>query len=266
MAATPPLINIMIKAAEVASKSLIRDFGEVEHLQVSQKSPANFVSAADTKAEEIIYQELYKAYPNYSFKMEERGEVEGTNTSKTWHVDPLDGTHNFIHGIPHWCTSIALEDNGKITAGVIFDPIKDELFWAAKGLGAFVKSHRRLRVSDRKDVQTCLFTSGAYSLRKDETSDLPTLQKYLRSSMGVRRTGSTALDLAYVAAGRYDAFWGTGSQSWDVAAGIIIIQESGGQISSLREGKDTMSGNGILASSAAIHHDLLSHLKIKSKS
>lgn len=265
MGAIPPIINVMMGAAEAAAKSLARDFGEVEHLQVSEKSPSNFVSAADTRAEEIIYKHLLKARPEYSFQMEERGFVEGKDTSKVWHVDPLDGTHNFIHGIPHWCVSIGFEEDGEITAGVIYDSIKDEMFWAAKGEGAFMQSHRRMRVSERKDIKTCLFASGAYSTGQNATSDVMELQKFLRHSMGLRKTGSTALDLAYVAAGRYDAFWGTGSKSWDVAAGMIIVKEAGGMVSSLKSDASALSGQAILASSAAIHSEFLKYLEFKKK-
>lgn len=265
MPAIPPVINVMIRAAEAAAKSLVRDFGEVEHLQVAEKSPANFVSAADTRAEEIIFNQLKKARPSFSFRMEERGYIKEDDETKIWHVDPLDGTHNFIHGIPHWCISIGLEEDNDITAGVIFDPVKDELFWAAKGEGAFMRGHRRMRVSERKDIKTALFATGNFRIASDMTGQYEDLQKVLRQSMGVRKSGSTALDIAYVAAGRYDAFWGMGSKSWDVAAGYILTKEAGGYATSLRKDHKAFSGESILAASPAFHTELQKYLAIKAK-
>lgn len=265
MPAMPPIINIMSRAAEAASKSLIRDFGEVEHLQVAEKSPANFVSAADTRAEEIIFRSLQKYRPEISFMMEERGFIKGEDESKIWHVDPLDGTHNFIHGIPHWCISIALEENDEITAGLIYDPIQDEQFWAAKGAGAFMRGHRRMRVSARQDIRQSLFASCMSHKTNENIPGLDDLDKLIKQSMGMRHTGSTALDLAYVASGRYDAFWGVGSKSWDVAAGYILVKEAGGYVSALNKKGSPFSGQSILASTPFLHNDFKKLLEIKAK-
>jgi myo-inositol-1(or 4)-monophosphatase len=260
----PPIINIMSRAAEAASKSLIRDFGEVEHLQVAEKSPANFVSAADTRAEEIIFKNLQKSRPDISFMMEERGFIKGEDESKIWHVDPLDGTHNFIHGIPHWCISIALEEDGEITAGLIYDPVQDEQFWAAKGAGAFMRGHRRMRVSARQDIRQSLFASCMH-VRGENIPRLGELDNLVKQSMGMRRTGSTALDLAYVASGRFDAFWGLNSKSWDVAAGYIMVKEAGGYVSALNKADSPFSGKSILASTPFLHNDFKKLLEIQAK-
>ncbi len=261
MPAHPPIINVMVKAAEAAAKSLTRDFGEVEQLQVSQKGPSNFVSAADLRAEEILYTSLKKSRPDFAFIMEERGAIAGNTDEKCWHVDPLDGTHNFIHGIPHWCISIGLQEGNEITAGVILDPVKDELFWAAKGAGAFMR-HRRLRVSGRHEMHTALFASGSPAFQKgDHKLFWQEAGSIMRNTMGIRRMGSAALDLAYVAAGRFDGYWERGVNSWDVAAGCVIVKEAGGYVSTLDEGEQVFSGKSIVASNPLLHKGLVGLLQ-----
>ena len=208
-------LNIMIKACEKASKILIRDFGELEKLQVSKKSPSDFVTNSDLKVEKIIIEELKKARPNYSFISEENGIKRNKDDSNTWIIDPIDGTINFLHGIPHFAISIALESNNEIVSGLIFDPIKDEMFYAEKNSGAFL-NNQRIRVSNKNKLNDCLFAIGGKI-----TNEL---------NFTNRRSGSAALDLAYVAAGRYDGYFQKNLNLWDIAAGIIIVQEAGGII------------------------------------
>ena len=212
MQSISPHLNIMIKASEKASKVLIRDFGEVEKLQVSNKGPADFVTNADLKAEKIIIEELKKAKPNYSILSEEKG-IENNKDSKTWIIDPIDGTINFLHGIPHFAISIALKDNDEIIAGVIYDPIKDEMFYAEKNNGAFF-NNQRIRVSKKNNINECLFVTGD-NINKE-------------IGLSFRKSGCAALDLAYVAAGRYDGYFQHGLCLWDIAAGIILVKEAGG--------------------------------------
>ena len=245
MAARSPLINVMVRAAEKAGRALIRDFGEVEHLQVSRKGPADFVSNADTKSERICYYELEKARPEYSFLMEEGGRVEGKDQSNVWIVDPLDGTTNFLHGLPHFAISIGLQREGEPYAGVIFDPIKDELFWAERNVGAYLGS-RRIRVSARQQLSETLLATGI-PFRLHEGTDtskkfIGQLESVMEKLAGVRRYGSAALDLAYVAAGRYEGFWENGLNSWDVAAGVVLVREAGGFVNEIN-GKRYMLGS-----------------------
>ena len=207
----------MIKASEKASKILIRDFGEVEKLQVSNKGPSDFVTNADLKAEKIIIEELKRAKPNYSILSEEKG-IEKNKDNKTWIIDPIDGTINFLHGIPHFAISIALKDGNEIIAGLIYDPIKDEMFYAEKNNGAFF-NNQRIRVSKKNNISECLFvTSGEIEFNYD---------------FSFRKSGSAALDLAYVAAGRYDGYFQKKLKIWDIAAGIIILEEAGGLINEI---------------------------------
>src|SRR5580704_11838004 len=225
-----PLVNVMAKAAEKAAKSLKRDFGEVERLQVSRKGPADFVSTADLSAQKILREELGKARPSFGFLMEEADEAADTSSkTERWIVDPLDGTSNFLHGLPHWCISIAAMRGNEIIAGVIHDPIKDETFWAEKGLGAYVNS-KRLRVSARKDLADCLIATGIpfKGVMDEDPKFVARLEAIMPKVAGIRRWGAAALDLAYTAAGRYDGYWEVGCNSWDYAAGILIVKESGG--------------------------------------
>jgi myo-inositol-1(or 4)-monophosphatase len=237
-------LNIMIKAAEKTSRALIRDFGEVEKLQVSIKGPTDFVSTADLKAEKIIIEELKKARPYYSIISEEDGSEENKDKNNTWIIDPIDGTTNFLHGVPHFAISIALKTGNEIVSGLIYDPIKDEMFYAEKDNGAFF-NNQRIRVSKKKELDGCLFATGGSS--KDEV-DLP-----------LRKTGSAALDIAYVAAGRYDGYFQNDLNLWDIAAGIILIKEAGGMINEidLSQNKNIQ----IRASSMAINEKMLEKLK-----
>lgn len=243
MAATA-LINVMSSAARKAARSLVRDFGEVEQLQVSIKSPANFVSAADHKAEDILLKELSKARPQYGFLMEERGAIEGADTSHRWIVDPLDGTTNFLHGIPLFTISIGLERDGHLVAGVIYNPIADELFTAEKGKGAFLNEKRRLRVAARKSVSDAVVATGIpHRGRPGHPGFLQEMSTVMREVTGIRRTGSAALDLAWTAAGRFDGYWERNLKPWDMAAGIVIMREAGGIVTDL-EGTDKMIDKG----------------------
>jgi myo-inositol-1(or 4)-monophosphatase len=248
-----PTLNVMISAARKAGRSLIRDFGEVEHLQVSIKGPANFVSAADHKAEEIIFRELSKARPGYGFLMEERGEVVGADKTHRWIVDPLDGTTNFLHSNPLFAISIGLEREGQLIAGVIYNPASDELFTAEKGKGAYMND-RRLRVAARKSLADCLVTTGIpHRGRDNHPRFLKEMSVLMQEVAGIRRSGSAALDLAFVAAGRFDAYWERNLKPWDLAAGIVIVREAGGLVSDLA-GKDKFLENGdILASNMTLH-------------
>ena len=211
-------MNIMIKASEKASKILIRDFGEIEKLQVSKKSPSDFVTNSDLKAEKIIIEELEKARPNFSFISEEKGIKENKDINNTWIIDPIDGTINFLHGIPHFAISIALRSNNEIVSGLIFDPIKDEMFYAEKNNGAFL-NNQRVRVSNKNNFDDCLFAIGGKIANEPNFTN--------------RRSGSAALDLAYVAAGRYDGYFQKNLNLWDIAAGIVLVQEAGGIIEDL---------------------------------
>ena len=208
-------LNIMIKACEKASKILIRDFGEIEKLQVSKKSQRDFVTNADLKTEKIIINELEKARPNFSFISEERGIKKNKDNKNTWIIDPIDGTINFLHGIPHFAISIALKSNGEIISGLIYDPIKDEMFFAEKNNGTFFNNHR-VRVSTKNNIDECLFAIGGKIKKEPDFS--------------FRRTGCAALDLAYVSVGRYDGYYQKNLNLWDIAAGMILIKEAGGMI------------------------------------
>jgi myo-inositol-1(or 4)-monophosphatase len=250
------LLNVMIKAAHRTGRGLKRDFGEVEHLQVSLKGPANFVTAADRRAEDILREELAKARPDYGFLGEEGGRRDGTDKTHCWIVDPLDGTSNFLHGIPHFAISIALERDGDLYAGVIHSPVADEMYVAEKGRGAYLNG-RRLRVSARKRLDEAVFATGIpFKGLPNHELFLRQLRSVMAISAGVRRLGSAALDLAYVAAGRYEGFWENGLMSWDVAAGIVLVREAGGFVSDLAGGRGMLSGAGILAANVELFAEL----------
>lgn len=262
MARTSPNINVMIRAAEKAARSLVRDFGEVEQLQVSAKGPGDFVSAADRRAEEIIQEELSKARPDFGFLMEESGQKDGKDSENRWIVDPLDGTTNFLHGLPHWAISIALETKGEIVAGVIYDPVKDEMFQAEKNNGAFMRRHR-LRVSGRSDLATCVIGTGqprrAAAKQEQFIKEYEAVTKIIP---GLRRFGAASLDLAYVAAGRLDGFWERDLQPWDVAAGILIIKEAGGFVCDPDDERaDPLTTGNIMAANDKIFPDIKKVLK-----
>ena len=239
-----PNLNIMIKASQKASKALIRDFGEIEKLQVSVKGPSNFVSNADTKAEKIIIEELMKAKKNYSIISEEDGSKINSDSENVWIIDPIDGTSNFLHGIPHFAISIALKSNNEIISGLIYDPIKDEMFYAEKNSGAFF-NNKRIKVSKKKEIENCLFATGG--------------KEKIISGFITRKTGSAALDMAYVAAGRYDGYFQNNLNLWDVAAGIIIIKEAGGIVNEIN--LSNHSNIKIIASSYRINEKMLEKLK-----
>jgi myo-inositol-1(or 4)-monophosphatase len=256
------LITVMLAAARKAGRSLARDFGEVEQLQVSLKGPANFVSAADTRAEEILYTELIRARPGYGFLMEERGEVEGADRTHRWIVDPLDGTTNFLHGIPHFAISIALEREGDLVAGLIFNPANQETVTAERGKGAYLNDRRRLRIAARTELSASVIGTGIpHSGRPEHDLFLEELRAVMAASAGVRRLGAASLDLAWTAAGRLDGFWERNLRPWDLAAGIVILREAGGYVSDA-EGKDGILAKGnIVAGNEAIHRHLLKLLK-----
>jgi len=246
----------MCKAAQKAARKLVRDFGEVEQLQVSRKGPADFVSNADRTAEDTLVAELKKARPKFGFLLEERGVIEGSDTSNTWFIDPLDGTTNFLHGIPHFAISIALVRDMDPIAGVVYEPVNDQMFWAEKGQGAHLNG-RRIRVSARRDMSEAIFATGIPFLGVgDHEKFLREVEAVMAVSAGVRRFGSAALDLAYVAAGRFDGFWETGLKPWDMAAGIVIAREAGAFVTEIGGGKDMLKSGEILTSNADLHKPL----------
>ena len=261
MAIRSPVLNVMGNAALKAARGLLRDFGEVEQLQVSVKGPGDFVSTADLKAERTIKAELKKARPGYAMLFEESGAEPGSDARHRWIVDPLDGTTNFLHGIPHFSISIALERDGEIVAGVIYEPVRDEMYWAEKGLGAYVND-RRLRVSARRQLGESVIGTGMSSAaRHDPGTYMATLRAVISATAGIRRMGSAALDLAYVAAGRFDGFWEFGLSPWDMAAGILLVREAGGYVSDMAGGHDMMVSGDTLAANDHLHLPLAALVK-----
>jgi myo-inositol-1(or 4)-monophosphatase len=256
-------VTVMIQAAHKAARPLVRDFGEVENLQVSIKGPGDFVSAADRRAEQILRKELARARPRFGFLLEETGVVSGEDRDHRWIVDPLDGTTNFLHGLPHFAISVALERRGELVAGVIYDPIKDELFCAEKGAGAYLND-RRLRVSGRSDLATCLIGTGIPVLDWPgrEQGFVAQLERLSDEVAGIRRLGTASLDLAYVAAGRLDGFWEFGLKPWDVAAGIVLVREAGGLVQRLDGESNLLAGGTLVASNAVIHPRLVQLLRV----
>ncbi len=236
-------LNLMIKAARKAGRSLVKDFREVENLQVSTKGPGDFVSRADREAERIIKEELLGGRPTYGWLGEETGGADGADPTRRWIVDPLDGTTNFLHGMPHWSVSIALEHKGEIVSGVVYDPAKDEMFWAEKGAGCWLNDNRRLRVSGRRTMSEAVFATGVpFGAKATLPAMLQDLARLMPACAGVRRWGSAALDLAYVAAGRYEGYWERELNAWDIAAGILLVREAGGMVSGIRDGSDALDG------------------------
>ena len=238
-----PNLNIMIKAAEKASKILIRDFGEVEKLQVSIKGPADFVTNSDKKVEKILIEELNKAKKNYSILSEEIGKIENSDKDNFWIIDPIDGTTNFLHGVPHFAISIALRNKNEIISGLIYDPIKNEMFYAEKDNGAFL-NNQRIRVSSKKSLNECLFASGG--------------KKEIKSKLNLRKSGSAALDLAYVASGRFDGYFQNELNLWDIAAGLILVTEAGGKTNKLDH--TSINNLRVNAASNAIYEKMLENL------
>jgi len=256
-----PVLNVMANAALKAARGLRRDFGEVEQLQVSVKGPGDFVTTADLRAERTIKNELTRARPGYSLLFEEGGAAEGIDPHHRWIVDPLDGTTNFLHGIPHFCISIALERDGDIVAGLIYEPVRDEMFWAEKGSGAYLND-RRMRVSARRQLSESLLGTGIPFRDRDRQAEyLATLSAVMPATRGVRRFGAAALDLAYVAAGRYDGFWEFGLCPWDIAAGMLLVREAGGYVSDLAGGQTMMTSGDVLAANDHLHLPLTVLLK-----
>lgn len=255
------LLNVMVDAVRKAARSLIRDFGEVENLQVSMKSPGDFVSAADKRAEKILLDELKRARPGFGFLMEESGVIEGDDLQHRWIIDPLDGTTNFLHGIPIFAISVALERQGQIVAGVVYNPIMDELYVAERGGGAFVND-RRLRVAARRDLIECVVGTGVPHVgRGDHSAYLAELRAIMNETAGVRRCGAAAIDLCWVASGRFDAFWERYLHPWDMAAGLLIIREAGGFVSDADGGDAMFASGSVLAGNEDIHRKVLAVLK-----
>ena len=251
------IINVMVQAATKAGRSLARDFGEVQNLQVSLKGPGDYVSQADRKSEEIIFAELSRARPGYGFLMEERGAVAGEDDQHRWLVDPLDGTTNFLHGIPIFAISIALERQGQLVAAVVYNPAMDELYTAERGGRAFLND-RRLRVSARTQLSDAVIGTGIPHLGRGHHGNfLIELRNVMGEVSGIRRLGSASLDLAYVAAGRFDGFWEDALSPWDIAAGILLIREAGGFVSDRAGGQDMFESQSLVAGNEAIHRALL---------
>ena len=264
MAIRSALINVMAAAANKAGRALIHDFGEVEQLQVSRKGPGDYVPTADTNAEKIIRYELQKARPTYGMLLEEAGAITGTDTSNRWIVDPLDGTFNFLHGLPHFAVSIALERDGSAMCGVVYDPVKDELFWAERGQGAFLND-RRLRVSGRSKLTDAAIACGLPLQIGDDSPEIRAeyklrFQRVSEQTAGIRVWGSAALDLAYVAAGRFDGFWDVDIKPWDTAAGLVLVREAGGSISRTNGQTYDPNASDIVASNDNLHAALIKQL------
>lgn len=240
-------LNIMMKAARKAGRSLVKDFREVENLQVSMKGAGDFVSRADVEAERIIKEELMGARPTYGWLAEEGGETPGEDPTRRWIVDPLDGTTNFLHGLPHWAVSIALEHKGQIVSAVVFDAAKDEMFYAERGTGAWLNDSKRLRVSGRRKMIEAVFATGIpFAAKRTLPAMLKDLARVMPECAGVRRFGSAALDLCYVAAGRYEGYWERELQIWDTAAGYLIAKEAGALVEGIREGQEPLDSGSIL--------------------
>jgi myo-inositol-1(or 4)-monophosphatase len=247
----------MMAAARKAGRPLIRDFGEVENLQISMKGPADFVTHADQRTERVLIEELSKARPGYGFLGEEGGAVEGKDKTHRFIIDPIDGTTNFMHGVPHFAISIALEREGQLVAGLIYNPISDDMFTAEKGSGAYL-NNKRLRVSSRKELNSALFATGLpYKGKAGMARSLAETEAVLGASSGIRRFGAASLDLAWVAAGRYDGYWERELKLWDTAAGIVMVREAGGIVSDPQGRTDGLDGEAVVAANEAIHPQLL---------
>ena len=241
-------LNLMMKAARRAGRSLVKDFREVENLQVSSKGPGDFVTKADREAERMIKEDLMGARPTYGWLGEETGATAGADPTRRWIVNPLDGTTNFLHGMPHWAVSIALEHKGEIVSAVVFDAAKDEMFWAEKGSGAWLNDSRRIRVSGRRSLIEGVFATGIpFAAKKTLPAMLQDLARLMPAVAGVRQWGSASLDLAYVAAGRFDGYWEREIKTWDVAAGILLVREAGGMVTGLRDGQNPLEDGALIA-------------------
>ena len=255
------LLKVMSDAARKAARGLNRDFGELAELQVARKAPADFVSAADLRAEQILFEALSKARPGYSFLGEERGMVEGTDKTHTWIVDPLDGTTNFLHAIPHFAINIALQREGVVVAAVTYNPINNELFWAEKGKGCYLNDHR-LRVAARTRLDEAVLATGIPFLGHGQHARfLKELHQVSQRVAGVRRFGSAALDLAWVAAGRYDGYWERDLKAWDIAAGVLLVSEAGGKVTNAEGGEDILGSGSVVAGNLDIHPLVVDRLR-----
>lgn len=249
-------LNLMIKAARKAGRSLVKDFREVENLQVSTKGPGDFVSKADREAERLIKDDLMGGRPTYGWLGEETGEQEGQDPTRRWIVDPLDGTTNFLHGIPHWAISIALEHKGEIVSAVVFDAAKDELYWAEKGAGAWMND-KRIRVSGRRHMVEGLFATGVpFGAKKTLPATMQDLARLMPACAGVRRDGAASLDLAWVAAGRFDGYWERELNLWDIAAGYLLVKEAGGFVSGIRDGQDPLESGSLICGNEGLFEPL----------
>ena len=254
------ILNVMVQAAHKAGRELRHDFGEIENLQISKKGPADFVSAADKKSEQIIFESLKYARPDYGFLMEESGDIKGKDSQHRWIIDPLDGTTNFLHGIPIFAISIALERQGILTAGVIYNPITDELFTAERGIGAYFNDYR-LRVSGRRSLSDCVLGTGIPHLGKEGHAQyLNEMAPIMKKVSGIRRFGAASLDLAWVASGRMDGYWEYGLNYWDIAAGIVMVREAGGFVSSPMENKPNENRNLTIAGNDHVFRSLITVL------
>ena len=261
MVYTSPALNVMIAAARKAGRPLIRDFNELENLQISMKGPADFVTSADKRTEKILIEELSRARPGYGFLGEEGGAIEGADRTHRFIIDPIDGTTNFMHGIPHFAISIGLEREGQMVSGVIYNPVTDDLYTAEKGHGAYL-NNKRLRVAARKDLAASVIATGLPFLGKEgHARAAAEMAEVMNVTAGIRRFGSASLDLAYVAAGRFDGFWERSLQAWDIAAGIVLLREAGGMITDLRGGADMLTKGEVLAANENLHPQLLKLLK-----
>lgn len=261
MASYSANVNVMIKAARHAARGLVRDFGEVENLQVSVKGVSDFVSNADVKSEQLIKADLMHARPAYGWLGEESEAIQGADPTRRWIVDPLDGTTNFLHGLPHWAISIALEHKGEIVAGVVYDPVKDEMFNAEKGQGAWMNG-RRLRVSARRDLSESIFATGIpFGAKETLPEAISEIARISPQCAGIRRFGAASLDLAYVAAGRYEGFWEREINLWDMAAGLLLVREAGGFVSDINGGKEIEATGSVLASNANVQDRFVKALK-----
>ena len=261
MSTQSALLKVMSDAARKAARGLNRDFGELAELQVSRKGAADFVSAADIKAEQSLFESLTKARPGYSFLGEERGLIEGTDKTHTWIVDPLDGTTNFLHAIPHFAINIALQREGVVVAAVTYNPVTNELFWAEKGKGAFVND-RRLRVAARQRMDEAVLATGIPFLGHGQHARfLKELHQISQRVAGVRRFGAAALDLAWVAAGRMDGFWERDLSAWDLAAGLLLVTEAGGKVTTAEGGDDVLAAGSVCAANLDLHPLILERLR-----
>ena len=263
MATPSALVNVMIEAARQAGKGLIRDFGELNELQVSKKGLADFVSAADIKAEQVVFEALEKARPGYSFLGEERGLIEGTDKSHRWIVDPLDGTTNFLHALPHFAVSIALEREGTLVAGLVYNPVSQDLYWAERGKGAYLNNEKRLRVAGRSRMEDAVLATGIPFLGHGQHAKfLKELHQMSQRVAGVRRFGAAALDLAFVAAGRFDGYWERDLKAWDIAAGMLLVTEAGGKVSEIdNSDANPLDTGSILAANMELHPVIEARLK-----